>query len=154
MDKLAQANGVVDEILQLGHVPTKANTASAEEKRLAFRLNKARTAGSLTKEQEAALDKLAQASKAKSDEKAKMEELVQQVRDLGRYPKESRRGSAAQPTQGGLLEWQLAEKLRRARKEKQFSPEQEAELDALRLASQGAERLARRAEDLARRRRS
>ena len=49
------------------------------------------------------------------------EELMQQVRDLGRYPKETRRGSA---------ERQLAEQIRRAKKKKQFSADQEAELES------------------------
>ena len=48
---------------------------------------------------------------------------MQQVRDLGRYPKENAERS--------LAERQVAEKLRRARKAKLFSPEQEAELQAL-----------------------
>ena len=56
---------LMDEISQLGHVPTQANTASAKEKNLAKRLRYARKAGSLTREQEAALDKLAQASVTK-----------------------------------------------------------------------------------------
>ena len=67
----------------------------------------------------------------------KTEELLQQVRDLGLYPKESRRGSAEQ---------QRAEKLRRARKAKQFSPEQEAELQALQQAESDARAAARIAE--------
>ena len=54
----------------------------------------------------------------------KLEELMQQVRDLGRYPKHSKRD---------VVEMELAEKLRRARKAKQFSPEQEAELQARKL---------------------
>ena len=48
---------------------------------------------------------------------------MRQVRDLGRYPKES--------TNRSLAEQRLAEKLRRARKAKKFAPEQEAELKAL-----------------------
>ena len=56
---------LMDEISQLGHVPTQANTASAKEKNLAKRLRYARKADSLTREQEAALDKLAQASVTK-----------------------------------------------------------------------------------------
>ena len=67
----------------------------------------------MTREQEAALDKLAQASVAK---------VVQQVRDLGHYPKASKRCPA---------ERRLAERIRRAREAKKFSPEQEAELQAL-----------------------
>ena len=47
---------LVDEIIQLGHMPRQSkNTASAKERSLYFRLWRARTAGSLTKEQEAAL---------------------------------------------------------------------------------------------------
>ena len=99
----------MDEISKLGHVPTRASTASAKEKRLYFRLARARTVGSLTKEQEAACDKLAQASRMK---------VVQQVRDLGHYPKASAGRS--------LAERQLAWKLRTVVNAKQFSPEQEA----------------------------
>ena len=98
---------LVDEITQLGHVPTQSKNASVEEKRLAVRLSKARKAGSLT---------------SRSPQPLKMEELLQQVRDLGRYLKESRRDAA---------ERQLAEKLRKASKAKQVSPEQEAEFQAL-----------------------
>ena len=76
------------------------------------------------------MDKLARARKARSDEKAKMEELVQKVRDLGRYPKGGARRS--------LAERQLAERIRRARKEKKVSPEQEAELQALQQESRDA----------------
>ena len=72
------------------------------------------------------MDKLPRARKPRSDEKAKMEELVQKVRDLGRYPKSGARCS--------LAERQLAERIRRARKANQFSPEQEVELQALRHA--------------------
>ena len=63
--------------------------------------------------------------------------MLQQVRDLGRYPKESRRGSAEQ---------QLAEKPRRARKAKRFSAEQEAELQALQEAESDARTAVRIAE--------
>ena len=56
---------LMDEISQLGHVPTQAHTASAEEKSLYKRLWRARKAGSLTRDQEAALEKLAQASVTK-----------------------------------------------------------------------------------------
>ena len=66
-----------------------------------------------------------------------MEELLQQVRDLGRYPKESRRDAA---------ERHLAEKLRRARKAMQLSPEQEAELKALEQAESDVRAAARIAE--------
>ena len=94
----------------------------------------------MTQEQEAACEKLAQASRKK---------VVQQVRDLGHYP----RAKAGR----SLAERQLAEKLCRALEARQFSPEQEAELQALRHASPKQEEelmqqvAARRAEDSARR---
>jgi len=71
------------------------------------------------------------------------------VRDLGHYPKASAGRS--------LAERQLAVKLRRALKAKQLSPEQRAELQALRHASPKQEKelmqqgSARMAEDSARR---
>ena len=108
----------MDDIVQLGHMPRQSkNRASAKEQCLYFRLWRARTVGSLTKEQEAALDKLAQASVTK---------VMQQVRDLGYYPK----ASAGR----GLAERQLAEKLRRAWQAMHFSPEQEAEFKAFQQA--------------------
>ena len=55
---------LVDEIIELGHMPKQTKNTSAEEKLLAVRLVQARQAGSLTREQEAALAKLAQASGA------------------------------------------------------------------------------------------
>ena len=141
----------MDEISQLGHVPTQANTASAKEKNLANRLRYARKADSLTKEQEAALDKLAQTG---------VTNLMQQVRDLGHYPKESRRGCAEHwrwPWCGGLQELMveisqlghvptqantasakeknLAKRLRYARKADSLTREQEAALDKLAQAS-------------------
>ena len=111
---------LIDEISQLGHVPRAATTASTTEQKLYGRLYRARTACSLTIEQEAALDRLAQASGRK---------VVQQVRDLGHYPKASAGRS--------LAERQLAWKLRTALKAEQisFSPEQEADLQALPQAS-------------------
>ena len=53
---------------------------------------------------------------------AKAEEMIQEVRGFGRYPMESRQD---------VRERQLADKLRKARKAKRFSPAQEAELQAL-----------------------
>eukprot|EP00959_Pyramimonas_sp_CCMP1952_P413021 8654811-Pyramimonas_sp.AAC.1 len=63
---------------------------------------------------------------------------MQQVRDLGRYPKENARRS--------LAERQLAEKVQEARKAKQFSPEQEAELQAFQQSVSDARDAARIAE--------
>ena len=158
LDNLAQASGaswigrrrlvetptvivqLMDEISQPGHVPTKASTASTKEKKLEKRLKYARTAGALTREQEAAFDK----------KKGKTEELVQQVRELGDYPKV--RNAAC-----SCSERQLALKLGRALNAEQLSPEQEAGLQALRHASPKQEEelmqqvSARRAEDSARR---
>ena len=70
----------------------------------------------------------------------KTKEILQQVRDLGRSAKENERRS--------LAERQLAGKLRKALKPKQFSPEQEAELQVLRHVSP-KQVSARRAKDLA-----
>ena len=114
---------LVDEIIHLGRMPTQSKNASVEEKRLARRLSKARKAGSLTREQEAVLGNL-------SEPASKTEEILQQVRDLGRSPKEYAGRS--------LAERQLAEKLRRARKAKLLSPEQEAELQALQQTAMDA----------------
>ena len=60
----------------------------------------------------------------------KSEKLLQQLHDFGHYPKESAGRS--------LEERQLAKNLRRARKAKESSPEQEAEVQALRQAEQGS----------------
>ena len=82
---------------------------------LATRLRDARVGGQLSLEQK---------TQPQGHQRVpKTEELLQQVRVLGRYPKESKRD---------VVERQLAEKLRRARNAMQFSPEQEAELKALR----------------------
>ena len=66
------------------------------------------------------------------------EEILQQVRDFGRSPKEYAGRS--------LAERQLAERLRKARKEKLFSPEREAELQALQQTEMDARTAARIAE--------
>ena len=59
---------------------------------------------------------------------------MQEVRDLGRYPK--------RPS-GGKVEWKLALDVFTARRAKQFSPEQEAELEALQQAERQAIEAAR-----------
>ena len=76
---------LVDEILQLGHIPMQSNNASVEEKCLAVRLIKACKAGSLTREQVAALDKLLQASKTRSGQR-NSETLVDEILQLGHIP--------------------------------------------------------------------
>ena len=70
--------------------------------------------------------------KQKAEQKAdlkrrqKTQEIMERVRKLGRYPKEC--------AGRGLEERQLAAKTRRARKAKEFSLEDEAELQALQQA--------------------
>ena len=65
---------------------------------------------------------------------AKAEEMMQEVRGFGRYPMESRQD---------VRERQLADKLRKARKAKRFSPAQEAELQVLQQAARDARAEAR-----------
>ena len=70
LDKLLQASKrrsgqrnaekLVDEIIQLGHMPTQSKSAIVGEKSLAKRLIYARKVGWVTREQEAALDNMAQ----------------------------------------------------------------------------------------------
>ena len=65
---------------------------------------------------------------------AKAEEMMQEVRGFGRYPMESRQD---------VGERQRADKLRKARKAKRFSPAQEAELQVLQQAARDARAEAR-----------
>ena len=153
---------LVDAILHLGPLPSQAGRSSAEEKQLAARLIRARKAGALTWQQEANLralqpdtgveqhdsdagasasrrqaaaggasESVAAEQKADLKRRQKTAEIMEQVRKLGRYPKEW----------GGhsLEERQLAEKTRRARKAKEFSLEDEAELQALQQAADAPE---------------
>ena len=80
-------------------------------------------------EQEAELQALQQASRV-----AQAEGMMQEVRGFGRYPMESRQD---------VGERQLADKLRKARKAKRFSPAQEAELQVLQQAARDARAEAR-----------
>ena len=76
--------------------------------------------------------------KAEEQRQQKTEDLLQQLGASGRYPKESaRRGKAEQ---------QLAKKLRHARKAKEFSPAQEAELQTWQQEERDARVTARIAE--------
>ena len=86
----------------------------------------------LSPELEAELEAMQQQAEQKGDlqRRQKTEELVRQVRDLGHWPKESAARS--------LAERQLAEKFRRARKANQFSPDEEAELEAVQQAGREA----------------
>ena len=127
---------LVDEMIQLGHIPTQSKNASVAEKRLAQRLSKARKAGSLTREQEAALDKLPQASKRKVVQHANRtrygqrnaEKVVDEIIQLGHMPTQSKR-----PVH--IREKRLAERLIRARKAGWLTREQEAALDNIAQAS-------------------
>ena len=95
---------LVDAIIELGYLPTQCNHSTVAEKQLAVRLIRARKAGLLSSEQEGALGtRIAEAQRkedqrkeynrmysATAREKARIahaEKLMQEVRDLGRYPK-------------------------------------------------------------------
>ena len=137
LGNLAQgaAQHLVDAIIALGHLPTQSKKSSQAEKTLAVRLIRARKAGLLSSEQEGALGTCI------------AEKLMQEVRDLGRYPKR------AQWSKG---EGKLASDVLIARGFKQFSPEQEAELEALQQAErrknwdEEGEKLMRQVRDLGR----
>ena len=60
-------------------------------------------------------------------------QLIQQIRHLGRLPREVRG-----PSEEQVAERRLAERLRRARRRKQLTPEQEAELQQIGGAAQPA----------------
>ena len=128
---------LVDVIIASGHLPTQCSHSTVAEKQLAVRLIRARKAGSLSSEQEAALDNLAQrvaqhrvALRRAEARIAYAGKLMQEVRDLGHYPKKSQIRSLAEQLLAGKLRW--------ARKAKKFSPEQEAELKALQQAEMGS----------------
>ena len=139
---------LVEAIQQLGYLPRQGKNSTIEDKRLAVRLIRARTAGLLSSKQEAALGKLAEGAADKDLRKAwearklqaeavrtdKAEEMMQEVRGFGRYPMESRQD---------VGERQRADKLRKARKAKRFSPAQEAELQVLQQAARDARAEAR-----------
>ena len=109
---------LVNEIIQLGQMPTPSKNASIQEKRLATRLSKACKEGLLTTEQEAAFDKLAQASGASQPAVASggagqtaQQKLVNEIIKLGHMPTQSKNASVEenrlaveQGTQGGLVD--------------------------------------------------
>jgi hypothetical protein len=107
----------------------QASSCDAAERQLAERLCKAWQSPSISSEQEAELQALQQASRV-----AQAEGMMQEVRGFGRYPMESRQD---------VRERQLADKLRKARKAKRFSPAQEAELQVLQQAARDARAEAR-----------
>ena len=107
----------------------QASSCDVAEGQLAERLCKAWQSPSISSEQEAELQALQQASRV-----AQAEGMMQEVRGFGRYPMESRQD---------VRERQLADKLRKARKAKRFSPAQEAELQVLQQAARDARAEAR-----------
>ena len=126
-----------------GSYPQETKTGSPEERKLADRLRHARKAKQFSPEQETELQTLQHRPKKELGQKKdlldqKMEAFLQEVRDFGRWPKEYAGRS--------LAERQLAEKVRRARKAKEFSPDQEAELQALQQADSDARSAPRIAE--------
>ena len=116
------AQRLMDEILQLGHMPMRSKNTSVEEKRLALRLIRARKAGFLTKEQEAVLDKLPQARKMTYG-KRNPEKLVDEIIELGHMPTQSNNASSKEKR----LYWCLSY----ARTMGSLTKEQEAVLDKL-----------------------
>ena len=125
----------MQQVRDLGRYPKENAGRSLAERQLAEKVRRARKAKQFSPEQEAELQALQQAEEKQVKQ---LEEILQQVRDLGCYPKESAGRSPAGR--------QLALKVRRARKAKQFSPEQEAELQALQQAGSDARAAARIAE--------
>ena len=114
---------LMQQVRDFGRYPKENAGRSRAERQLAERVRKAQKAKQFSPEEEVELQALQQAD---TKTEAKTEELMQQVRDLGRFPKETAGRSQA--------ERQLAAKVRRARKEKQFSAEEEVELQALQQA--------------------
>ena len=102
----------------------QVSSCDVAEGQLAERFCKAWQNPSTSSEQEAELQALPQASRV-----AQAEGRMQEVRGFGRYPMESRQD---------VGERQLADKLRKARKAKRFSPAQEAELQVLQQAARDA----------------
>ena len=103
---------MVDDIVQLGHMPTQRKEASHEEKLLACRLSKARKERTLTREQEAVLDKVPQASRMGYG-KRNSEKLVEEILELGHVPTQANTASAKEKkareasevcTHGGLVD--------------------------------------------------
>ena len=133
-ESVRRTEELIQQARDLGHYLKESAVRSLAGCLLAEKLRRALKAKQLSPEQEAELDALRLASQGAEDLVRRAEELMQQVRDIGHYPKESRRGSAEQ---------QLAEQIRRARKAKQFSPEHEAELQALQQAERDARAEAR-----------
>ena len=134
--RIAKAEEVTQQVRDIGRCRKENERCSLSERALAAKLRKARKAKLLSPEQEAEL----QALQARKFEQraaariAKAEEVMQEVRDLGRYPKRTRRST---------VEGKLAIDVFTARRFKQFSPEQEAELETFKQAESHAREAAR-----------
>ena len=136
---------LVQKVRELGRYPKRPPRGKIDEKhaiegspaeqrewKLACDVFIARRSKHFSPEQEAELEALQEAARQAEKEARKQvaEELMQEVRNLGRYPKEG----LTRPTD----EIHLAEKLRKARSGKLISAEQEAELKALQQAEKDA----------------
>ena len=133
--KVAETEQLMAEIRDLGHLPGRRSkqrklqrTTSSAEDTMAQRLARARNNKELSVEQEAELERIAGADES--------EQLMAEIRDLGHLPRRRKK-----PVGGEVAENNLAQRLARARKNKQLSVEQEAELE--RIAGFGSEQVPR-----------
>ena len=119
----------------LGHYPMESTNRGRGERHLAERLRRALNDGKLSSEHVGTTEQKVEYNRAVHQVAAlQVDELMQGVRELGRYPK--------RPS-GDKVEWKLALDVFTARRAKQFSPEQEAELEALQQAERQAIEAAR-----------
>ena len=143
--RIAKAEELMQQVRGFGRCRKENERCSLAERqaarrRLVGKLRWARKTKLLSPEQEAELQVPQQAWEVRKLQQraavriAKAEEMMQEVRGFGRYPMESRQD---------VRERQLADKLRKARKAKRFSPAQEAELQVLQQAARDARAEAR-----------
>ena len=137
--RIAKAEEMMQEVRGFGRYPMESRQ-DVRERQLADKLRKARKAKRFSPAQEAELQALQQAARDAIAEAriARADELMQQVRDFGRYPKASKHVASR--------ERRLAQNLRKARKEKLLSPEQESELQVLQQAEMDSRAAARMSE--------
>ena len=128
---------MMQEVRGGGRYPRESR-CDPNERQAADKLRKRQKVGSLSPEQKAELQARHQAEIDDRTEsrKAELDMLVQKVRELGRYPKRPPRGKidekhAIDGSPAEQREWKLACDVFTARRSKLFSPEQEAELEAL-----------------------
>ena len=145
----AEIDMLMQRVRELGRYPRRPPRGKIDEKhaiygspaeqrewKLACDVFTARRSKLFSPEQEAELEALQQAERQAREAVriAGIEEMMQEVRGFGRYPMESRQD---------VRERQLADKLRKARKAKRFSPAQDAELQVLQQAARDARAEAR-----------